>query len=323
LSAGARADAAGVAEAESVINNPIAVVVYRVADLGCRRTRARRASHAALAVALQRAGRGARAYALCACAPELEPVVNHTITVVIDRVARLSSRLSSDRIADDPAAGVTDKLPRRAARAHARSTELAEPEPLVDLAVTVVVDCVAHLVGGQARRGVAPRAACVVADQRACRSTSACADRTRLTEREAIVDLAVAVIIFTVACLGCGRTRLNAARPLPACVAHDGALCAAGTDAHLTRRPQVKAVVDLAVAVIVEPIASLDGRCTGLRRARGRAVVAAGDDPFAGAGPNADGAGLAGLEAVVRDAVTVVVESIAHLEGRLTHDRVG
>jgi hypothetical protein len=79
----------------------------------------------------------------------------------------------------------------------------------------------------------------------------------------------------------------------------------------------------LAVAVIVEPIASLDGRCTGLRRARGRAVVAAGDDPFAGASANANGAGLAGFEAVVSDAVAVVVESIAHLEGRLTHDRVG
>src|SRR5262249_28787406 len=187
----------------------------------------------------------------------------------------------------------------------------ADVGALVDLAVAVVVDAVAHLGRGRAAAHALQAAVhaedlalLAVADVRAARLAHA---------GDVVVDDAVAVVVEAVAHLG---------RPARAAGADEAELAharqrprRAHARAHVARRAGAgHVVVDLPVAVVVEPVADLGGRvdlAAALRRpldAHDLALLA-----LAGADRPARRAHVDRI--VVDEPVAVVVEPVALLVG--------
>src|SRR5207249_4653392 len=118
---------------------------------------------------------------------------------------------------------------------------------------------------------------------------------------EALVHLAVAVVVDAVADLGAGCAGGAGLRH-----AADAVVDGAGAGADPAGRP-AEALVHLPVAVVVDAVADLGAGCAG-RAPLGHAADAAVD----GAGAGADPAGGA-AEALVHLAVAVVVDAVADL----------
>src|SRR6185436_16433397 len=164
------------------------------------------------------------------------------------------------------------------------------------------------------------------------------------------VDHAVAVVVLAVAHLGLRADGANALQPLPSAALEVPLLALSGVDAALLvdagerrlvdvavavavdavgdLRQALRAgqpLVDLSVAVVVEPVADLGPRRAGRRVALG-ALPVVGADHFAGARADAQSAGALVAEpgeALVDQAVAVVVLAVAHLDLDALGDDVG
>ena len=256
----------------------------------------------------------------------VEAVVDHAIAVVVEAIADLlEGRVGLGVAHHAPTVGRADSNAGLLASTGAGDTGCAQLiEGLVDLSVTVVIQPVADLLTLRARLGVADHAMPGRgAHAHTVTLAGAGADRTGGSEvHEALVDAAIAVVVPVIADLVVRWARLGTADHVGAVFvarAHAGA--GAGTDAGGARGVEAgEAVVDDAIAVVVEAIADLGGGGAGLDGADDLgAIFAAGAHAVALAVAHAGDAHRAqGLEAFVHGAVAVVVHPVADLRARLT-----
>jgi hypothetical protein len=244
-----------------------------------------------------------------------EVLVEEPVAVVVERVADL----------DVGRAGVVADGGGAGADLHALGAEVAvravahgaDVEAVVGRAVAVLVQAVAADLGGGAAGGDAalPAGAARAADPDAVALALADADAAGGAEVEAVVELAVAVLVDVVATdLGGGVAGDRVALGGGAAGRADlDAVALAGADAGAAGGADVEAVVGRAVAVLVEAVAAdLGGRAGGDRVALGGGAAGHADlAAVALALADAGAAGGADVEAVVGHAVAVLVEAVA------------
>ena len=258
--AGALALAAGLAHAgEGLVHLAVAVVVHAVAELVHRRHPAR-----ALELARHTDGKTRLTAAFVVAAGLVllgEGLVDLAVAVVVHAVAELVGR---------PLSALAMGLPVHAgqqtgrARAQVVAAGLADPvHALVGLAVAVVVHAVADLGRGPDRALAGPPEAAhagLDAGLTGALRQATGPRRVRLTELAGavLVGLAVAVVVLPVAHL---HGRADAASALDRAVhAGQGALGAGPGVLSAGHEHAREALVDLAVAVVVQAVAQLGGR---------------------------------------------------------------
>jgi hypothetical protein len=340
--AGADADGARLPLARHLVDAPVAVLVDVVADVGVRRQVEAVADEAA---GLEVAHRPPAEVTADPGPPRTglrdEDVVDLAVAVVVEPVAALGHRLART-FALAPAGAVGGaRLParatlaapgpvRRRAVAFARGAGVAPAvEALVDAAVAVGVAAAARLGGGRdrAEARAVERPLPVDADAPAI---PAGADRRRArtghAQRSALgrlVEDAIAVVVGVVAGLLARQSLVEAlgegAVPADA-LAHPADPAQRRVFRAVVAVPgqgeAVDALVDDAIAVVVDAVARLAGRYAGRGVALDGAAGAADGAGGTGAAAEADAAGLADAgHAFVDEAVAVVVGGVAPLVG--------
>ena len=184
----------------------------------------------------------------------------------------------------------------------------------VDLAVAVVVETVALFRAWVDRAHTSQRA--VLASLRPCGTNAffACIASAPAT-RIVFVDLAIAIVVKTIALFGarCGRSDTIQLTAL-------ALKCTCATNARLTGRTSTTAArvvfVDGAVAVIVDAVADLRRRYTGLNATHGPCACRVADVLAAvSASTLSSVTGLAHIKSVVDGSVTIIVDAVALFGG--------
>ncbi len=255
-----------------IVDQPVAVVVLTVAELGDPLARLGIAGEPPFAVTGEHPVGGAGPLPDDAGVALLgEGLVDLSVAVVVEVVADLAGRLDRCGGAGDSVPGlVADVDARGGALARLVDAGRAQGEVLVGLSVAVVVELVAGLVARLALLRVADGAvACLVAGRLAHRGARAHPGLARLAQPEAFVDLLVAVVVDAVAELRLPVARRRVAGGAVArLVADPRALALARPhpdDAGVAQ--VVERLVGLPVAVVVQPVADLSRRLDVLHAA--------------------------------------------------------
>ena len=194
-------------------------------------------------------------------------------------------------------------------------------------AVAVGIVSKAPFLAGEARDGVAGSCAIEVADYHTRAGASTHTGIATLAEAQALVGVAIAVIVDVVAELGAGGPGLRITDGVVLVAADQDSLCCAGSNADGAGLVEARHVVDLAVAVVVDVIAELGVAIPGESTTGGALLVAgAGGHCFPKAGPNPNRAWLCQVEVFVGAAIAVVIVPITPFWcGRddIVHDALG
>ena len=257
---------------------------------------------------------------------DLHPV-DHAVAVVVHAVAQFIRGQAGYRIAGGPRAiGEAGEHAARFAGAHTQGAGIAQVgEVLVGLTVAVVVCPVAELLDGEAGDGIADHLP-VAADHEPFHLTCTDALGAGSLVRDVLVNGAVAVVVRVVAGLGCGEDLSVAGPPahipghllahLPSAHAEADVETAvrAGVAVSLVAEHAcaVEIFVDVAIAVVVRPVAVLGGGHASDGVADHLAVEA-GETTLVVARADAVGARFPVGNAVVDGAVAVVVQVVAGL----------
>jgi len=179
-------------------------------------------------------------------------VVHKTVAIVIDGVTSFILRRQRDDVARPP---LFTPAIERSDRHTGTSTVVARlalvNEPIVHLAIAVVVSSIALLEARAAWNRITSNTAVTCADEYALARTRPDARRTPCPEPEAVVDDPVAVVVDRVAQLqprlsGHGVTHSCPIRP-----AHEATTPRARPDPSGTRSADRHTVVDDAIAIVV------------------------------------------------------------------------
>jgi hypothetical protein len=191
----------------------------------------------------------------------------------------------------------------------------------VDGSVAVFVRAVADLVDG---RDCIPGAAnCPVLADKLPFSAGALPGEARFTEAEALVGVAVAVVVDVVACyLGAGDTGAGVANGVCEFIANQLSLPTAGAQARVADFTETEVFIGDTVAVLVLAPADLGAGLVGLGVAGSVAVGIADDLSVGLAGADAFDAGKAEFEVLVGVAIAIVVGSITDLVGRVARSGI-
>jgi len=314
-------------QVEAVIDDAVAVIVNAVADFGTGGAVDRGSDPLAVAVVTHLSGSANQTAgaAVELVAQQVEALVDGAVAVVVGVVANLRTGTAVEHRSDQLAVAiVADRARTAITTAHAAVGVVGEEvESLVDEAVAVVVAIVADF---GSRHAVVHRhgelAYRVLADGAGIAHAAACAAVERIAEEvEPLIDVPVAIVVDVVAELGSRRdaivrrngvgavsvgTELAGAAAMPAGAAV-GSVC-----------EQVEAVVDHAIAVVIDVVAGLGGRRAGILRVVplavpviaglvGRASVAA--DPAVGRVGQQ-------VECLVDRGVAIVVDVVADFRAR-------
>jgi hypothetical protein len=257
-------------------------------------------------------------------------VIDDAVAIIVEPVAGVDRvRITGNRIAHGVASIVADPVTVAGADAAAHRARISASSVLVDLAVAVVVEVVAALGGslfiGQADRPL-PCAGHVAARANARLPGVACVPNTS----NAVVYVTVAIVIEQIADLGSGQH-------LPDALAVVAADALSHPDAAFTHplgsgrtvvawfleRTAGSAVIDQAVAVVVDAVAELGCRRSGDGvTARGVAGFGAHQRARTRAGASPGRAGLAEAHKLLIDlAVAIVVKAVAEFVERCTRPR--
>lgn len=312
---------------EVLIDGAVAVVIDVVAQLCHRCAAVHRGVPGAVSVPAALVGSAGRT-ALTAVAlvdRQVEAVVDQLITIVVGVVAGLRGRYAGGNRHDPGACPVGAVLPGRAGVPAVAAVDLVEEQviPLVDEAVAVVVGVVAHLrrrrsAGGD---GDQPTAVAVLADLSRSADVAAGAAVLGIGEQgDSLVDQTITVVVRVVADFDCRYAPVlwhvpGAGAVLAVLVGRAGPSALAAIEGVVL---QVKALVDQLVAVVVDVVADLrDCYAAVLGYVPDALACLAGltgrANPAAGAAVGRIGGEV---DALVDQAVAVVVDVVAHLIGR-------
>jgi len=313
-------------EVPVLVDDAVAVVIDLVAGLGHRCAYALRRIPLAMAVlTMLPAGTGMSTdAAVGVVGGQVEPVIDHAITVVVDAVTDFGCRCAIG-LRQIPGALAGDAGLARPANPSADPAIVRvgqQVEAIVDDSITVVVLIVAGFHGRRAverRHDVLAVAGLTDLTRTASSSAGAAVGRVAL-EVEVLVDNAVAIVIDAVTDLRAGNAAVLRCVPLAVPVAAglpDSASVAAGAAVGRIGE-EVEPLIDETVAVVVNPVTHFRRRCAGaLRQIPGAGTV------FTvlpqGAGMSADAAvGIIEeeVEPLVDESVAVVVRVVADFAGR-------